>query len=301
MSFLRYIWLKVCALFVRILVRLQVGSAHPKPTDVVYVQPSRGPGQRSIKVHIYRPANTPVAPSTPVLINFHGSGFIIPMHGTDDLFCRRVAEEARYTVLDVQYRLAPENPWPAANHDVEDIVNWVLARPEQFDLTKVAISGFSAGANMACVAAAVTFPPGTFSSLVAFYPPIDLSLAPSKKQAPDTSGKPLPAWMANIFNECYLPETQDRKDPSVSPLFAPVKNYPRNVLIVTAARDNLCLEGESLASKIQEVHGHHVVQYRAEQCDHAWDKDAQPGSVQEAARDHAYALAIGILQRKTSL
>ncbi|TVY82780.1 putative carboxylesterase [Lachnellula suecica] len=167
MSKFKYLRLKLYALTVRLLLRLQLGSPHPKPTNVIYV-PSRGPGQRSIK-----------SLPTPVLINFHGSGFILPMHGIDDLFCRRVADDVQYTVLDVQYRLAPENPWPAAHNDAEDVVKWVLKDSEQFDLTKIALSGFSAGAHIACVTSTVTFAPRTFCSLLAFYPATDLTIEPS--------------------------------------------------------------------------------------------------------------------------
>lgn len=295
MSIIRYLRLKVCAIFVRLLFRLQFGRLLPSPTSVLYL-PSRDLGQRSIKVNIYRPS-APGSEPTPVLINFCGSGFIVPLHGSDDLFCRRVVDETQYTVLDVEYRLAPEHPWPAAHHDAEDVINWVLQRPKQFDLSRIALSGFSAGAQMACVASAVTFPRETFSTLLLFYPPADLSVPPSEKHAPDTSGKPMPKWLLDIFLECYLPQGQDPTDPSVSPLFAPMENFPRDVLVVTAAGDNLCLEGESLCSRIRDRSDRHVVHYRAEGCDHAWDKQVQSGRKQEGARDHAYALAVTLLQR----
>ncbi|PIG82375.1 esterase/lipase [Aspergillus arachidicola] len=165
------------------------------PDDVVYIQSREA--ARTIKAHVYRSASAPNP--TPILINFHGSGFMIPMHGSDDEFCRQVSRETGYTVLDIQYRLAPENPFPAALHDAEDAVNWVLQRPEKFDTSRLAISGFSAGGNLALALSSSVFPRGTFRSLLAFYPPVDLYTEPGLKTPPDPAGKPLPAALARVL------------------------------------------------------------------------------------------------------
>jgi acetyl esterase/lipase len=72
---------------------------------------------------------------------------MIPMHGTDDEFAMRIAKDTQYNVLDVQYRLAPEHPFPAGAHDAEDVVRYVLARPQDYDPDRIVVSGFSAGGN----------------------------------------------------------------------------------------------------------------------------------------------------------
>lgn len=183
MSLLIYIYRKVLAVLIRAVVtRGKRISANPD--DVLQIT-SRDAG-RHLRAHLYRPA-TSLSPS-PVLINFHGSGFLLPLHGSDDEFCRRVSRETEYTVLDVQYRLAPEYPFPAALNDVEDAVKWVLQQPDKFDLTRVAISGFSAGGNLAIVAASVLYPRETFRSVLAFYPPLDLYTDPGAKRPPDPQG-----------------------------------------------------------------------------------------------------------------
>lgn len=292
MWLLTYLRLKLTVLLIRFVSRWTTGSPRAFP-NVVYNIQSRDEG-RKIKVNVYQP--TELRSPSPVLLNFHGSGFVLPMHGSDHKFCRLVTRETDYTVLDVRYRLAPENPFPAASNDVEDVVNWVLKQPEKYDLGKIAISGFSAGGNLALVASSVTFPEGTFRSLLAMYPPTNLSVDPGKKVAPDTSGRPIPDAIARTFDACYMPATVDRKDSRVSPFFAPVESYPDNVLIVTAAYDNLCLETEALAARIEANKGRNVVRYRAEKCGHAWDKAAKPGTAQAVARDHAYELAIEMLR-----
>lgn len=110
-------------LLLRFAIRI-AGHPRPLPSHVRHIA-SRDAG-RTIKVNVYQPAKS--AKPSPVLVNLHGSGFILPAHGSDDLFCREISRETAYTVLDVQYRLAPENPFPAALNDAEDVINWVLGQ-----------------------------------------------------------------------------------------------------------------------------------------------------------------------------
>lgn len=76
---------------------------------------------KPINVHIYQLATEKQKPS-PVLLNFCGSGFVLPTFGNDDEYCRYVADRTDYIVIHVQYRLAPEHPFPAAFQDAEDVV-----------------------------------------------------------------------------------------------------------------------------------------------------------------------------------
>ncbi|CAO2649235.1 Nn.00g066200.m01.CDS01 [Neocucurbitaria sp. VM-36] len=275
-------------------VRELMGSSGPPQTnqDEVLQIPSRDMG-RNITVHLYR-GSKPYSP-TPVLINFHGSGFVVPMHGSDDEYALRVSKDTPYTVLDVKYRLAPEDPFPAAPNDAQDVVKWVLARPEQFDRERVSVSGFSAGGNLALGLAGHTFPQGTFRHALLFYPPVDLATDPSTKVAPDTSGKPIPAEIAKIFNACYAPSPPlDRTQPLLSPAFISGNKFPDKVLVITCACDTLCLEAEVLAEKVKAT-GKSVVHRRLANCNHAWDKEYQRGTVQEKAKDDAYDLAVEML------
>ncbi|MGI4850723.1 MAG: alpha/beta hydrolase [Janthinobacterium lividum] len=256
--------------------------------------PSRNPG-RSIKVNVYK--STKSTQSSPVLLNLHGSGFILPGHGSDDEFCARVARETDYTVLDMRYRLAPENPFPAALNDVQDAVNWVLKQPDEFNSDRFAISGFSAGGNLALAAAGGIFRKDTFRSILAFYPSTNKSIDPADRKTPDTSGKASPVFLSRLFDECYIPPTVDKKNPLVSPSFAQADAFPKNVLFITAACDNLCLEAEALAARIESADGNrNVVRRRMEKCGHAWDKTAKPRTAQEKAKDEAYSLGIDMLR-----
>lgn len=278
-----------------ILIRFIVGLGAKKsatPDEVRHIK-SRDAG-RTIKIHLYQATSSNSGPS-PVLLNFHGSGFLLPLHGSDDEFCRRISRQTQYTVVDVPYRLAPEHPFPAALNDVQDAINYVLSRADEFDLTQISLSGFSAGGNLALAAASNLFPQETFRSLVAFYPVTDLSEDAALKSAPVTGGRVIPLRVARLFNRCYIPASIDARDPRISPHFAQADQFPRRVLVITADGDSLALEAEDLAQRIKALEGRHVVTQRMQGCSHGWDKRTRPGTPQYEAKEQAYQLAVDML------
>ncbi|KAL3464336.1 Alpha/Beta hydrolase protein [Aspergillus heterothallicus] len=290
MFFFTYIYCKVLAFVLRFIVRSRSPIA-AKP-DEVYQIKSRDAG-RTIKAHVYR-SRAPSAPA-PVLINFHGSGFILPAHGADDEFCRLISQRTEYTVLDVQYRLAPEHPFPAALNDVEDVVNWVLQQPQDFDRSRIALSGFSAGGNLALAASSNLFPREAFYAVIAFYPPVDLYTEPGSKKAPDPAGKPLPAPLARFFDKCYTPSSHNTKDPRISPYYAQPERFPARVLMITAAGDGLAPEAERLALKLRQDSSRQVVAQRMDGCNHGWNISPNT-SVEREARDQAYDMVVAMLE-----
>lgn len=314
MSLLRYFLYKILATLVRTSVSLRRGFRPLRTTPDATVRiPSRD-SPRTIKAHVYRSAT---AGPSPVLVNFHGSGFVIPMHGSDEEFCRLISRQTAYTVVDVQYRLAPEHPFPAAYHDAEDAVRWVFQQRQQFDPTRVAVSGFSAGGNLALGVSSMSpvawggddevekekvSQTNRIHATVAFYPVVDLASSPAGKVAPDPTGRPLPTWLMRFFDRCYIRAPYDTRDPRISPFYAKAQGFPRRVLVVTAAGDSLAEEAEALGKKIagREEDGegegeNRVVVQRMQGCNHGWDKAAGPGSVGADAKDKAYAMAVAML------
>ncbi|KAL2831129.1 Alpha/Beta hydrolase protein [Aspergillus cavernicola] len=290
MFFLTYLYCKVLALVIRAV----FGSKRhiiAKPDDVYQIQ-SRDP-RRTIKAHVYK--SEAVSNPAPVLINFHGSGFILPAHGSDEEFCRLMSEKTGYIVLDVQYRLAPEHPFPAALNDVEDVVNWVLQQPDKFDRARVALSGFSAGGNLALAASSTLFPRQTLYAVLTFYPPVDLETKPGSKSPPDPTGNPLPASLARFFDKCYIPSSHNKRDARISPYYAQPDRFPERVLIITAAGDSLAPEAEELAVKIEQGGGREVVSQRMEGCDHGWNISPK-NTVQREATDKAYNMVVAMLK-----
>lgn len=311
-AFLRYVRLKLLISSIRLIVRLLTPRVRAAP-DAVLSIPSRDPG-RSIRAHLYSPPPDP-NPSTsatassntsslreetssprPTLINFFGSGFALPhLFGADDGFCRTMAFRTGHIVLDVEYRVGPENPFPAAIHDVEDVVRHVLARPETYSAARLSVSGFSSGGALALVAPAL-FPAATFRRVVAFYPSVSMVGDPGARRAPVEGGprggrSPL-VW-TRLFREGYL-AGKDPRDPRISPLYADTSMYPEHVLVVTAEYDVSATEAEEFARNADadaRVKGRRVGIKRMRGCGHNFDKSGKYA----VARDEAYAAVVDLL------
>lgn len=303
MGFFWKLRLTIIVFFLRLIHRRTQKRPQANPDFVLQI-PSRDAG-RSIKAHVYCPAN--LQTPSPVLLNFHGSGFIMPLHGSDDFYCRRVSKETPFTVLDIQYRLSPQNSFPAPLHDIEDVVKYIKTSPADanvgitYDPSRICIGGFSAGGNLSLAASSMILLPNTFRSVIAFYPPADLATPPDAKSPPEPTDKQIPPWMAKVFDGSYFLD-RDARDPRISPFYAPAENFPDNVLIVTAGQDYLADEATGLAERIKkEARDKYVVSLRVEGCGHAWDKNIGDEDIHRAKkRDEAYTAAVEMLNRSIS-
>ncbi|OAA52885.1 carboxylesterase [Cordyceps fumosorosea ARSEF 2679] len=289
-SILRYWRLKLLIALFRALARLVEPPPRSSP-DAILAIPSRDPG-RAIKVHVYQPGGVPNSPA-PVLVNIFGGGFVLPLHGADDLYCRRVASSAGYVVLDVDYRLAPEHPFPAAIHDAEDAICYVLDHAAEYKTSHVSISGFSSGGTCA-LAMLGLFPKDTFRSVITFYPSTNAAEDPSTRVAPVSGGKRLPAFWTRIFREAYFGDA-DPRDLRISPINAAgTTPYPAHMLVITAEMDTSALEAEALAAKAMGT-GRSVVVKRMKRVGHNFDKKVTNQDCARA-REESYGLAIDILR-----
>ncbi|KAF2492954.1 alpha/beta-hydrolase [Lophium mytilinum] len=297
-----YLLIKVLATILRTIYALFLASPSPKPTSTLFI-PSRN-SKRTIKVHVYAPPSPkPTKAPHPVLLNFHGSGFVVDMHGSDAPFCRQIASATGLTVLDCDYRKAPEHPFPAALEDVEDAMRYVLSRPEEYDATQTHLSGFSAGANLALAVCGVPlrdlgtgFIRERVRKVVAFYPPLDLATSPATKRAPDGSAGTLPVPVAKLFNTCYITPGQEATDPRISCKNMAPEAFAKEAFIVTCGKDDLAFEAEELASRMAEREGCRVEWKRVEGVDHAWDKSCKKGSEEDEKRAEAYEWAVEFLK-----
>ena len=107
-----------------------------------------GPGG-PIAARLYQPAGT--EPRGPAIVYFHGGGFVIGSLETFDAPVRRLAAAAQTVIISVQYRLAPEAPWPSQQDDALAAIKWVIAQAEalEIDPSRIALCGDSAGAYLA--------------------------------------------------------------------------------------------------------------------------------------------------------
>lgn len=253
--------------------------------------PSRDQG-RSIAANLYLPPNIDPNPKLPlpVLINWHASGFILHGHGTDAVFCSRIAENAGIAVLDCDYRKAPEDPFPAAPNDAEDVLKWVINNPQAFDLDRILLSGFSSGANLALVTS-TSWPAKLelergIRGVIAFYPITDLSISVEDRYPPNPKYSRA-TWLYRLLCECYIPLAADKKDPRLSPMYGDVHEFPAHMMFVTCDGDELCLEAEALARKLDQG-SRNVTVRRVEDVRHGFDGIGLDGSRGESLRYESY-------------
>lgn len=203
-----------------------------------------------LNLRFYTPRG--VTDHSPALMFVHGGGWIYGGLDSHDALCRVLAERAQVRVVAVDYRLAPEAPFPAAVDDVTAAWSWVNAHAEALgiDADRIAIGGDSAGGNLAAViaqagaAGEVTAP--AFQLLI--YPATNFAeLAPSRLTFAE--GFFLSKAFMDLAEENYLVGNEDRADPRLSPLHGSVKGVaPAHV--VTAGFDPLCDEGDAYAAAL---------------------------------------------------
>lgn len=204
---------------------------------------------------LYRPAGV-TAPA--VFVNLHGGGFVLGGWEADDRYCRLLASESGCAVVNVDYVLAPEHPFPAATEQVYRIVAWLAANGSDVGLdgTRIAVGGHSAGGNLA---AAVTLlardrAEVAIRAQILDYAPLDLATDPADK--PDPNPDQDPAWrefgvrVARRYADWYLPDRALARDPLVSPLLAGNLAGLPAALVITAELDTLAAEGAAYARRL---------------------------------------------------
>ena len=188
----------------------------------------------------------------PLILNFHGGGFIKGRQTKDQLFCSQLAVEFGCLVWDVDYSLAPENPYPAAVEESYAVTAYAFSHAAEYgvDAKRIILLGHSAGGNLVatvCLRAGETkaFRP---AAAVMEFCPMDLATDPATK--PRAEGD-MPAEVARTYNAFYCPaELADT--PYVSPGFATqeqLAGFP-DTLIMSAEKDSLCFEDEEFAMKL---------------------------------------------------
>lgn len=304
---LRYFQIKLVAM----LIRGVIGSTLPLaeilyqhvPKDVHVEKtsiPTRQEGRR-IKVHIYTPEEQPnnsAGPEgkPPVLLNFHGSGFMIPCLSSDREYLAMMAKKLGIVVIDCDYRKAPEWPFPAAVQDAEDALVWASEQGHRWDTSRISLSGFSAGGALALSVAALHG--DHVSSVVAFYPPTNFTIArQDKKPPPEKHAHALPPSVTKFFDEAYTLPGVDRADPLISPLKADPKSFPRHVWLGCATGDTLYNDGKELIDKLKAA-GHPNAEFLSIPAEgHGFDKVAKNGTERREKTLQAYNAAFDVVEK----
>ncbi|MEU1343497.1 alpha/beta hydrolase fold domain-containing protein [Streptomyces sp. NPDC005827] len=223
---------------------------------------------------VYLPAAEVTAP--PVHVNFHGGGYVMSLTELDDPLCRFLAAEAGVAVVNVDYVVAPQHPFPAPPRQAYEVVRWVAehAAEQGWDDSRLTVGGQSAGGGLAAAVARQAWEEGgpSIALQVLHYPPLDLVTSAADKRA--AIAKPmLRPWMAEVFDTAYVPEPKRRADPLVSPAHPSDTADLTGIapaVVITAEYDLLRAEGERYASRLEAV-GALVEHHEVGGVDHGYD------------------------------
>jgi acetyl esterase len=212
-----------------------------------------GPSGHQIPVRIYTPAGT--APF-PLLVYFHGGGWVLGDIESHDGTSRELANKAGCIVVSVDYRLAPEHKFPAAPEDCYAATKWVALNAASFggDPTRIAVGGDSAGGNLAAAVAQMAADrgaPGLVHQLL-IYPVTNYAFdTPSYRENGD--GYLLTRDMMQWFWKQYLSTDEDGKTAYASPMQAREVRRVAPAFVITAEFDPLRDEGEAYAARLKEA------------------------------------------------
>lgn len=223
----------------------------PEPVPDVSNLVMPGPGG-PLPLRVYRGAAEGVLPC---LVFLHGGGWVLGDLDSHDAVCRRLANASGGCVIAVDYRLAPEHPFPAAADDALAALHWVAANAGSLgiDPARLAVGGDSAGGNLAAVLALhgrdADGPATVFQLLL--YPATDLRMVSASYARPH-DGLLLTSDAMRYFAAHYLPDPAASADWRASPLLAPSLAGTPAALVLTCGHDPLCDEGQAYATRLEE-------------------------------------------------
>lgn len=227
---------------------------------VAAVYPVTLPGPAGeLAARIYRPHTGQHGPAQPTLTWFHGGGWTTGSLDTGDILARELCAGTPAVVVSVEYRLAPENPWPAAIDDAVATLTWATANIGELggDPSRIAIGGDSAGGNIAAaVAQASRAAEIKLAAQILIYPYLDLDFERADRypsMSENATGFYVTAADLRWCVQNYLPGQADPADPAISPLTAPtLTGLPPTVLAV-AEFDPLRDQGTHYGARLRDA------------------------------------------------
>lgn len=205
---------------------------------------------RTLNARLYVPVSDE---SKALVIYFHGGGFVLGDLETHDGLCRRLSADTRMRFLSVEYRLAPEHPFPASINDAVDVLRLVARRVGDFDdpAAKLIVMGDSAGATIATVACALTRREDLgIAAQVVIYPTLGPELFTDSVHE-FGEGHMLDIDHLRYDYGLYLSEWSDHTDPRVSPLMSADLAGAPAAIVVVAQCDPLRDEGVAYAGLLE--------------------------------------------------
>jgi acetyl esterase len=206
-----------------------------------------------VPLRLYRGAGTATGDALPVQVYYHGGGWVIGDLDSHDWTCRMVANSANCAVVSVDYRLAPEHPFPAAFEDSLAAFEWIAAnaRALRIDPARMSVGGDSAGGNLAAAVAIALRDRAKIKlrAQILTYPIVDLTATYDARFA---AGIALTGGGMRAYIDAYVPDAGQRADWRVSPLLAQsLKGLPP-ALVILAGFDPLYAEGAAYAARLKK-------------------------------------------------
>lgn len=235
----------------RRLMKLSYGVGAPKE-PVARIDDGAIPGPAGqIPVRVYHPGTDGLLP---VYVYFHGGGWVLGDLDSHDAPCRALANQVPCLVVSVDYRLAPEHPYPAAPEDAYAAVCWIAEHAGELggDGSRLALGGDSAGGNLSAVVTQMIRERGgpRIALQVLVYPVTDFDFdSSSYREVGD--GYFLTAEKMAWYTDHYLPNVAQRREPYAAPLRASDFADLPPALVITAEYDPLRHEGEAYAEKLR--------------------------------------------------
>lgn len=224
------------------------------PEEVARVEDRQIPGTHgAIQVRIYTPEGSG---PFPVLVFFHGGGFVIGDIATYDTMCRKLTNGAQCITVSVDYRRAPEEKFPAAVEDSYEATCWIAKNCATFngDPKRIAVGGDSAGGNLSAVISLIARdrggPPLMYQVLI--YPVTNMGGQTASREE-NADGYLLTKQDMAWFTNLYLSNEDEKFNPQVSPLLAPDLRGLPPALVITAEFDPLRDEGEMYARRLNDA------------------------------------------------
>jgi acetyl esterase len=241
----------------RALYRDRRAYTQPTPPQVASARELVAPGAGGgVPLRLYRPLGSDAAAVLPVLVYYHGGGWVIGDLETHDTLCRELANGSGAAVVSVDYRLAPEHRFPAAVEDALIAARWVHAnaRDLALDPARIAVGGDSAGGNLAAVVALAARDaadlPLAFQLLI--YPATD-NRRIAKSHQTRGQGLLLTSDTIRYFHDHYIADAKDDDNWRASPLLHPDLSRLPPAFILTAGYDPLRDEGLQYAQALTEA------------------------------------------------
>jgi len=209
---------------------------------------------RTLRALVHRP--TGVGGARPVVVNFHGGGWVQGSPDQSAWLASRVAAGTGAVVVSPSYRLAPEHPFPAATDDTWEALGWIVENAERLglDADRLAVMGDSAGGNLAAVAAQRSVAQGVprISAQVLIYPAVEMyEKFASELRMPDEPV--LSSANMSAFAHLYLGDAYGTPDPLASPLRAESFDGLPPAFILTADHDPLLDNGVRYREALQRA------------------------------------------------